>query len=80
MNYLKDLVIKWAIKQIVADGKKTTYAGMRYLEDVVDNEMGEHMYIFSHTLVPIDMGKLRAYNARLKAAEKEMIDEHPKTN
>lgn len=67
MNYLKDLIIRWAIKQIVADSKKT-YDGMCYLEDVLANEMGEQMFIFSHRLVPIDKAKMKAYNASLKSS------------
>ncbi len=47
---IKNLIIKWAIKQIVKDGSGT-YAQMRYLEDVVENQFGEAQYIFAHRLV-----------------------------
>lgn len=64
----KSRVIKWAIKQIVKDGSGT-YGDMRYLEDVMENEWGEKMFIFSHRLVPVNKVKLDAANAasRLKA-------------
>lgn len=48
---LKSLVIKWAIKQITKDANGS-YGDMRYLEDVLENEWGEKMFIFSHRLVP----------------------------
>lgn len=60
---MKDKIIKWAIKQIVKDGSGS-YAQMRYLEDVMENEWGEKMFIFSHRLVPIDKEKLAEANAR----------------
>lgn len=59
----KDKIIKWAIKQIVGDAQGS-YGDMRYLEDVLENEWGEKMFIFSHKLVPIDKEKLAAANAR----------------
>ena len=68
---LKSLVIKWAIKQITKDGNGS-YGDMRYLEDVLENEWGEKMFIFSHRLVPIDKAKLAAANA--KAAERAKND------
>lgn len=71
MKYPKNLIVRWAIKQIVADSKKT-FAGMRYLEDVLTNEMGEQMFIFSHRLVPVDKVKLNAYNAKLKSSSNDM--------
>lgn len=61
---IKDRIIKWAIQQIVKDATGS-YAQMRYLEDVLENEMGEKMFIFDHLLVPIDKKKLDAYNARV---------------
>ena len=65
---MKDLIVRWAIKQIVKDGSGS-YAEMRYLEDVLENEWGEKQFIFSHRLVPIDKVKLAAANekARLDA-------------
>ncbi len=62
----KSKIIEWAIKQIVKDADGT-YAQMRYLEDVLENQWGEKMFIFSHRLVPIDKEKLAKANA--KAAE-----------
>ena len=63
---LKSRIIKWSIKQIVKDADGS-YGDMRYLEDVLENEWGEKMFIFSHRLVPIDKVKLAKANA--KAAE-----------
>lgn len=60
---IRDKIIKWAIKQIVKDADGS-YAQMHYLEDVLENEMGEKMFIFSHRLVPIDKKKLDAFNAK----------------
>ena len=48
---IKDRIIRWAVRQIVKDGEGT-YAQMRYLEDVVENEFGEKQFIFAHKLVP----------------------------
>jgi hypothetical protein len=39
---------------------------MRYLEDVLENEWGEKMFIFSHRLVPVDKAKLDAANAKAR--------------
>jgi len=69
----KNIIIKWAIKQIVGDGQGS-YADMRYLEDVLTNEWGEKMFIFSHRLVPIDKAKLDAANARAVEAAKNNND------
>lgn len=62
---MKDLIIKWAIKQIVKDGSGT-YAQMRYLEDVLENQWGEKQFIFSHRLVPLDKAKLDAANEKAR--------------
>ena len=51
MNKIKDYIIKWAIKQIAKE-ENGTYGSMRYLEDVIENEHGEKMFIFNHKLVP----------------------------
>lgn len=66
MNFIKDRIIRWAIKQIVGDGKGT-YADMRYLEDVLENKWGEKMFIFSHRIVPINKAKMEAANAKQPA-------------
>lgn len=47
---IKDIIVRWAIKQIVKDSKRT-YGDMRYLEDVITNQFGEAQYIFAHRLV-----------------------------
>lgn len=65
---IESIIVRWAIKRIVADSQKT-YGGMRYLEDVLTNEWGESMYIFSHRLVPVDRAKLDAANAKLGKSE-----------
>jgi hypothetical protein len=61
----KNKIIKWAIKQIIKDGSGS-YGDMRYLEDVLENEWGEKMFIFSHRLVPINKVKLDAANAKAR--------------
>jgi hypothetical protein len=66
---LKSKIIKWAIKQIVKDGSGS-YGDMRYLEDVLENEWGEKMFIFSHRLVPVNKAKLDAANAKAHEASK----------
>lgn len=60
---MKRIIIEWAIRQIVKDSMGS-YADMRYLEDVLENEMGEKMFIFSHKLVPINKTKLDEFNSR----------------
>lgn len=64
---IKDRIIKWAIKQIVKE-EHGTYGDMRYLEDVLDNEWGEKMFIFSHRLVPVDKEKLALANSLAQQA------------
>jgi hypothetical protein len=59
---MKDLIVRWAIKQIVADSEKT-FGGMRYLEDASTNKFGEKEFIFNHKFVPVDKKKMDAYNA-----------------
>ncbi len=66
MNIIKDKIVRWAIKQVVGDGKGT-YADMRYLEDVLENKWGEKMFIFSHKLVPVNKAKMDAANAKAPA-------------
>lgn len=66
---MKGIIIRWAIRQITKDGQGS-YGDMRYLEDVLENEWGEKMFIFSHRLVPIDKDKLAAANARAAEAAK----------
>lgn len=69
----KAIVIKWAIRQIVGDGQGS-YADMRYLEDVLENEWGEKMFIFSHRLVPVNKAKMDAANARAAEEAKNNPD------
>lgn len=72
----KNKIIKWSIKQIVKDGSGS-YGDMHYLEDVMVNEWGEKMFIFSHRLVPIDKVKLAQANA--KAAKEARNDPNAPT-
>ena len=70
---IKDRIILWAIKQITKD-TSGSYGDMRYCEDVLTNEFGEKMFIFSHKIVPIDKKKLAEANAKLTSNEVAFTD------